>query len=69
MNFSHAYQCFSRKALLFILCFAGLTLTQLTPQVTTAQVVEETLDKDDLVIDSSLPWGIKIWPIIRLLRY
>ncbi|MCC0178780.1 hypothetical protein I4641_17555 [Waterburya agarophytonicola K14] len=68
MNFFHIRQYLPSKALLFIIFFVGLALTQLKPQITTAQVVEETLDKDDLVIDSSLPWGIKRWPYSKVIE-
>lgn len=50
------------QSLLFILSFVSLISLQSLSQTATAQIVEETLDKDDLVIDESLPWAIKKWP-------
>ncbi len=65
MNFFHF-----NKPLLLILSFACSICMQLTPHVVTAQTAEQLLDRDDLVIDESLPWGIKKWPqgkVIELL--
>ena len=62
MNFSHCNKYLLSKPLLLMLGLISLVWFQLTPPRVTAQIVEETLDKDDLEIDENLPWGIKKWP-------
>ena len=60
------------KASLFRLFLFGISLANITvfatAQNATAQIVEETLNKDDLQIDSSLPWGIKKWPYSKVVE-
>ena len=68
MNLSHFSKYFPNTPLLLILTLIGLVSIQLTPQHTLAQVVEQTLEKDDLTIDSSLPWGVKRWPYSKVIE-
>ena len=68
MNFSRFNKYLPTKTILFISAFVGITLGQLNPQIANAQIVEESLDRDDLVIDSSLPWGIKKWPHSKIIE-
>ena len=68
MNFSHCNKYLLSKPLLLMLGFISLGLFQLTPPRVTAQIVEETLDKDELEIDENLPWGIKKWPYSKVVE-
>ena len=68
MNFSQLNKYSIGRRLLFCLCLTGFILLQFMPQKTSAQVVEETLDRDDLNIDKSLPWGVKRWPYSKVIE-
>lgn len=68
MNFSDYGKYLANQSLLLAIGFISLVMMQLTPQPATAQVVEETMAKDDLVINSSLPWGIKRCPYSKVVE-
>ena len=53
---------------LFLLCCFSLISINILPQKTAAQVVEETLDKDELKVNENLPWGIKKWPYGKIIE-
>ena len=43
------------------ICLTILLLVSAVPDSATAQVIEAEVKKDELKVDSSLPWGIKKW--------
>ena len=69
MNFSHFPKYLPSTPLLLILTFISLVSIQLTPQPDPgASSGRKPLEKDDLTIDSSLPWGIKRWPYSKVIE-
>ncbi len=68
MNFAYSKKYLISKPFLFTVAVIGSIFMQFTTQSSTAQVAEETLEKDDLAIDSSLPWGVKRWPYSKVIE-
>ena len=66
MKFFH-FKPASLFRLLLLASLANITIFAV-PKTAQAQAVEETLNKDDLQIDSSLPWGIKKWPYSKVVE-
>lgn len=68
MHFSGWNKYLVSKPLLSIICGATLLMAHLKPQPIAAQIVEETLERDELNVDKSLPWGVKRWPYSKVIE-
>jgi hypothetical protein len=68
MNFFQFKKYFLGKPFVLVIGLVSLILVKFPPQITFAQIVEETLKRDDLVIDQTLPWGVKQWPYGKVIE-
>ncbi len=67
MNFSQLKQYLIGNGLLFTAYLLSLVLINLLPREASAQIVEESIKRDELNFSQDLPWGIKKWPYSKVI--